>query len=152
MQIHNYPFSEIYRRNETDNRITLLIMNKDKPWEALAFYRFSFYLININSKINLDGFVHLFSYGESDTKPISYIRAISSTDINDIVYIKFGDDSLIVLTHSFDNYSGDSYQMLRIITNNNNSPMTPLNVTEYEKFNKDFESEKPCDVLDLRFI
>lgn len=153
MQIQNYPFTDIYRKNEAGNLISLIFLNKHKPLEALAFLGFSFYLINITTSINLDGFTQLLTIEESNSanEPELQITAINSTDINDIVYIKISNDNLIILTHTFDNYSGDSYQHLRIITKESNQAMPPLGITEYKKFNMDFESGNSCDVLDLRF-
>jgi len=154
MQIHNYPFTDIYRKNEADNSISLIFLNKTKLSEALIFTKFSLYLINLSDNINLEGFVSLFlskEYSNAKTSSLC-IDAITSTDINDIIYIKLSNGYLIVMTYTLDNYSGDSYQHLRIITEDNNSANTPLNITEYEKFNKDFESENACEVLDLRFI
>lgn len=154
MQIHNYPFTDIYIKKETNHNITLVFLDRQKPLEALVFIGFSFYIINVTTSIKLDGFTQLLSVTE-DSKvkgSLLHITAINSTDINDIIYIKISNDNLIVLTHTFDNYSGDSFHRLRIITKESNIAMTPLDITEYSKFNMDFECGNPIDVSDLRFI
>src|SRR6266700_3943402 len=141
MEIHNYPFTDIYRRNNAEHLIELIFLNKNKPQEALVFLGFSFYLINITATINLEGFVHLPAV-EKNKDHEHAVMAIHSTDIQDIIYIKLDNGHMVVMTHTFDNYSGDAYMTFRICTKEDQL-MTPLNITEYEVVNGHFESGIP---------
>jgi hypothetical protein len=152
MKIENYVITQVFQKNEIENGISLVFLNKNNPREALVLKMFSFYLINISDRINIDGFSEInIDNREGSAVSDTYIKGIKTTDVNDLNYIKFNNESLLVLTSTLDNISGESYQNLRLFRNKKSVQIGPLGITEYEKFCQDFEHEQDCNVLDLRF-